>query len=77
MSRIQENIKNIDMVNVTNEYIELFYFCVCENIEVLKTTTDWTSIFNFIKENVKVDKLNKPGLSTRAVFKIRDLDDKL
>lgn len=75
--RIQENINDISMVNIVNEYIELFYFCIYENIEILKSTTDWMFINKFIKEHIKTDKVNKPGLSTRAVFKIRDIDDKL
>lgn len=77
MSRIQENIKDKSMINIINEYIELFYLCVYENIEILKNTTDWACISKFIKEYIKVDKINNPGLSTRAIFKIRDIDDKL
>ncbi len=77
MSRIQENIKDKSMINIINEYIELFYLCVYENIEILKNTTDWACINKFIKEYIKIDKINNPGLSTRAVFKIRDIDDKL
>ena len=54
--RIQEEVKDIGMINIVNEYVELFYLCMYENINILKSTTDWMCINKFIKEYIKTGK---------------------
>jgi len=77
ISRIREHTNDISNINITNEYVEMLYLCLQDNITLLKDTSDWININNFIKEYMTSDKVNKIGISSRATFKMMDINDKI
>lgn len=74
---VRENSKDITSINITNEYVELLYLCFNDNIELIQQTSEWNNINNFIQEYIKIDKVNNKGISSRAVFKMMDINEKI
>ena len=74
---IRENSNDITRIDITNEYVELLYLCFNDNIDCVQQTSEWNNINNFIQEYIKIDKVNNKGISSRAVFKIMDINEKI
>ena len=75
--KVRENSKDIASINITNEYIELLYLCLDENIHIIKKTPEWNNINSFLQEYVKIDRVINKGISSRLVFKLMDINEKI